>query len=420
VPEYYGYGYEYFLIPDQSGSSEFPCLSYSGPKLFLKFINNEIIFELRDLARYKGIKGFDEYYEGIKNLDIYGVKAKEQEIREVIKKSHALYASEYAKYLKTTFLIDQDDLITVSESDYNIDSGAMSNIHLPFAQRIMARVYGGDYSDPYEVIMPSFGEQGTYPKWNHDRYRKFDFKIPVPMAKKYFEGFSGPVGSRIGACHVRYWVRPTRGALTGVRLWITSMDLRRVEVTFLGNELFSEVWLPGKQFTLTKEVSALRLTPSTVLSQCEKLLKENEDNIALTYANILLRQDPNIGGAHSIVAAVMDKNKKYQLAIHHLSKAAELEPNAKTYNSLAWFLSTCPDATKRDSPKAVEIAKKAVELDAGPGILDTLAAAYAENGQFDLAVSTEEAAYAKSNKDTFRQLIIAYKAHKTYLQVKLN
>lgn len=96
-----GYGYNYYLIPEQNSSSEseFPYLSYSGPKLFLNFVNDKISFELRDLQRYKGIKGFDEYYEGIKDLDIYSLKAKEKEIQAALNDVHTEYSNEYKKYV---------------------------------------------------------------------------------------------------------------------------------------------------------------------------------------------------------------------------------------------------------------------------------------------------------------------------------
>lgn len=59
----------------------------------------------------------------------------------------------------------------------------------------------------------------------------------------------------------------------------------------------------------------------------------------------------------------------------------------------AWFLATCPNDHFRNGTKAVELAKKSLALRPDdPATLDTLAAAYAETGQFDLAVEAQKKA----------------------------
>ncbi len=61
---------------------------------------------------------------------------------------------------------------------------------------------------------------------------------------------------------------------------------------------------------------------------------------------------------------------------------------APAYNSLAWLLATCPDDKVRDGKRAIEYATTACKLTGWkePGSLDTLAAAYAEAGQFEEAI----------------------------------
>ena len=56
---------------------------------------------------------------------------------------------------------------------------------------------------------------------------------------------------------------------------------------------------------------------------------------------------------------------------------------------MAWLLATTPDPALRNGPEAVALATRAEELaPAGdPIVLDTLAAAYAETGQFVEAVT---------------------------------
>lgn len=68
--------------------------------------------------------------------------------------------------------------------------------------------------------------------------------------------------------------------------------------------------------------------------------------------------------------------------------------DAISYNSLGWFLATCPDATLRDGRRAVAYAQAANEKSGNkdPGILDTLAAAEAEAGAFPAAVAHQQLA----------------------------
>ncbi|HAB17256.1 MAG TPA: hypothetical protein DCE44_12495 [Verrucomicrobiales bacterium] len=68
---------------------------------------------------------------------------------------------------------------------------------------------------------------------------------------------------------------------------------------------------------------------------------------------------------------------------------------------LAWRLATSKDATSRDGPNAVILAKKAVETAnrKEPFVLDTLAAAYAEAGQFEKAISIQKESIAQTNDE---------------------
>lgn len=60
---------------------------------------------------------------------------------------------------------------------------------------------------------------------------------------------------------------------------------------------------------------------------------------------------------------------------------------AEMYNSLAWRLAVNPDASDRDPACSLELAKKACKMTdySKAYMLDTLAAAYARNGDFDQA-----------------------------------
>jgi hypothetical protein len=76
-------------------------------------------------------------------------------------------------------------------------------------------------------------------------------------------------------------------------------------------------------------------------------------------------------------------------------------------NNLACLLATAPDAALRNGLEAVQLAEKASALanHRNPIFLSTLAAAYAESGRFDEAVSTAEKACALAAEQGERRLL---------------
>jgi len=68
--------------------------------------------------------------------------------------------------------------------------------------------------------------------------------------------------------------------------------------------------------------------------------------------------------------------------------------DAQAMNDYAWLLATSEHAEVRDGPRALSLARRAVEQERTPSYLDTLAAAYAEFGLFDQAVATQREALA--------------------------
>ncbi len=73
------------------------------------------------------------------------------------------------------------------------------------------------------------------------------------------------------------------------------------------------------------------------------------------------------------------------------------ENRANAANDYAWLLATSPHERVRNAGLAVEFARQAVAGEASLSRLDTLAAAYAEAGQFIDAISVQEKAIALSD-----------------------
>ncbi len=74
--------------------------------------------------------------------------------------------------------------------------------------------------------------------------------------------------------------------------------------------------------------------------------------------------------------------------------------NPAGLNGKAWFLATCPDAQYRNGAMAIDLAKRALARSDSAAVRDTLAAAYAEAGQFDEAVAEEQRAIEIERKSS--------------------
>ena len=111
---------------------------------------------------------------------------------------------------------------------------------------------------------------------------------------------------------------------------------------------------------------------------------------------------------------------EFKKAKEDYEAAVKLNPDLdESLNGYAWFLSTCPDEEFRDGEKAVELAKKACKISGNKDWyhLDTLATAYAENGEFDKAVEYAQKAIdvAPDNKrDLCQQQLKRFKEKKPF------
>lgn len=76
--------------------------------------------------------------------------------------------------------------------------------------------------------------------------------------------------------------------------------------------------------------------------------------------------------------------------------------NAEALNDLAWLRATAPDAAVRNGAESVHLARKAVALSSGRNahkVNDTLAAAYAEAGDYTRAIDSEKRSLTLADKE---------------------
>ncbi len=109
---------------------------------------------------------------------------------------------------------------------------------------------------------------------------------------------------------------------------------------------------------------------------------------------------------------VWEMKGDFEKAIRNYNKAKKKDPDyAYAYNNLAWIMATCSDKKYRDGTKAIEFSEKAVRLKKDIGFLDTLAAAYAETGQFEKAKKTQTDAIKSLKEKGKARNIPVFRAH---------
>lgn len=117
-------------------------------------------------------------------------------------------------------------------------------------------------------------------------------------------------------------------------------------------------------------------------------LMANKPRKAIDVASTVLDKDPDNFAARRFRADAYLNIGKHAEAIADFDKALALKDDDESLlNNYAWVLATSPDDKLRDGTRALKMATKAAESSGyeTPHILSTLAAAYAETGDYDNA-----------------------------------
>jgi protein O-mannosyl-transferase len=125
------------------------------------------------------------------------------------------------------------------------------------------------------------------------------------------------------------------------------------------------------------------------------LLEKGELDAAIDHCRAALLIRPNDSDCHTIMAIALDERGRSGEAIQHYEKALEISPQSvSALNNLAWLLATCSKTSFRNGTRAIQLAQQADQLSGGTNalVLRTLAAGYAEAGQFGKAIENSQAA----------------------------
>jgi tetratricopeptide (TPR) repeat protein len=166
----------------------------------------------------------------------------------------------------------------------------------------------------------------------------------------------------------------------------------------LGNLLFQKGEL---DLAIGQYQSALAIKPNNI-EACDNLgmalARKGRTDEAIIYYRKALQINPDDAESLDLLAAALLCKGQLDEALTHLQKALAIQPDytaaQQNLGRAAWVLATSTDPSVRNGAKAVELARQAGELSGGkdPVILGTLAAAYAEAGNFPEAIATAQRA----------------------------
>ena len=112
--------------------------------------------------------------------------------------------------------------------------------------------------------------------------------------------------------------------------------------------------------------------------------------------------------------------RHYRQALTGFTRTINIYPNyVDAHDHLAWVMATSPDSSVRNGEKAIHAAKTACRLSQGTNFRHraTLAAAFAENGQFDDAVREQKASIQlapNDKKSLLRRRLQMYRNEEPY------
>ncbi len=162
-----------------------------------------------------------------------------------------------------------------------------------------------------------------------------------------------------------------------------------------------------------------------LLASCLARLDRPQE--AMPYARKAAVLVPNSPAVHGLLGGLLSSAGRYGEALAHLEAAYAVNPgDVAIVNNLAWLLATSPEATQRDGPRAVRLAEWACMTTShkSPPLLDSLAAAYAQAGQFDRAIRVTEQAIEivrrnpKASTETLESRLRLYRAGLPYREAR--
>jgi protein O-mannosyl-transferase len=154
------------------------------------------------------------------------------------------------------------------------------------------------------------------------------------------------------------------------------------------------------------------------------LLEKGDVDAAILHCRAALSIQPQHGDTYTNLAMALAEKGEPAEAIRQYEEALQIAPGSvPAQTNLAWLLATCPNSSLRNGNRALDLAGQANQLSGGsnPIVLRSLAAAYAEVGQFAKAAEVAQRAERLASEQSFHSLVPAlqdeiksYQANRPY------
>jgi tetratricopeptide (TPR) repeat protein len=171
--------------------------------------------------------------------------------------------------------------------------------------------------------------------------------------------------------------------------------------------------------------AAIRTDPylwTAYFNRATTFIRQKKWSAALQDLNSTIRLKPSFFAATRARAGVNSKLGNYKASLTDLDnlitftiKVSNSIEQADVLNGRGWLRATCPETSIRNGQLAITDAKKACDLDGwlSESYIDTLAAAYAEAGDFASAIRYQEQVIAM-------RMALPQEASKTFAKLKYN
>lgn len=206
---------------------------------------------------------------------------------------------------------------------------------------------------------------------------------------------------RAGALGGRAWARLLLGKpQEALRDFDQAIELEPNFSDFFAGRALAKTRIGKIGEAVTDANKAIRLNPRSAVafrSRGGALVSRGDFDGAIRDLDEAIRLDSEYAEAFNERGVAWMSEGHFGRAIADFGEALRLGPRLLwASNNLAWLLATCPVPKFRDGKRAVEVATRMCEQTdwKDVGLLDTLATAQAEAGNFDRAVEFEEKALA--------------------------
>ncbi len=148
-------------------------------------------------------------------------------------------------------------------------------------------------------------------------------------------------------------------------------------------------------------------------------LQQGQQERAELHFRMARKIEPRTVGPELSRGRALEAEGKFGAAAKYYREAVRRNRTSpQALNNLAWIMATSPDASVRDGAEALRLATIAVNLTgrSNPQLLDTLAAALAEQERYDDAVTTLQQALANAKSHGLFRLVSEIEARQRLYQ----